>query len=585
MKKSLILAAAMLVQMLSMPVFAAENDNFTVLKVKCDIGQNAFDAGDYDTYDKLVARYADDKTPIAFSSLYDGYMCAAVPTENADRGIEYFISEDKTFNDDPGEENDDGYLFYLMGQLAKRGVISGDNYGNALPHNNVTRAEATAMVMRMMGYGNFDDADSGFDDVPKDSWYAQTVTAARKIGIVSGDSKTEFNPHRNVSREEITAMAARAVVYAGMRNNIEEPEKYLAENVNPADIDDISDWAMNSYAILTYQTIMDYDYIDNGNDVEPTDLIYFKPKQPATRGETAELLWHVVLNDPVFPSETAIKYGFDKGMPIIDGSTSTYPFTDAIYSTLFNNGYTHPQKPLKHSKSHASYQRLINGEVDVIIASVYPAEDIIQMAKDKNVELEMIPIAYDAMVFFTNKDNSAEGLTMEQISDIYVDNKYKNWSELGGPDALLYPYCRNNDSGSHAQMQRHFLNGKEINETIRRESTSVAMADVLTDVMGAQTDNPLGYGLGYSIFYYYNNMNYFINTFDYLKLLSIDGVYPTDETIADGSYPLSNNTYIVFRADEPEDSKARKLADFMLTPLGQQCVEYAGFGPLEKSDE
>ena len=271
-------------------------------------------------------------------------------------------------------------------------------------------------------------------------------------------------------------------------------------------------------------------------------------------------------------------------MPVIDGSTSTYPFTEAIYRNLFSNGYNHPEKPAKHSKSHKTYERLIAGEIDAMIASVYPAEDILALAEENNVELELIPIAYDAMVFFTNKDNPVKGLTTQQITDIYVDNKYSNWKDLGGSDSVLYPYARNYDSGSHAQMERHFLKGKDINDKIRQETTSVSMANVLTDVMGAETEDPKGFGLGYSIYYYFKNMDMFYETDTYLKLLEIDGVAPNDETIADGSYPLSNNTYVVIRKDEPDDSAARKFAEFMLTDLGQQCVEEAGFGPLKKLD-
>ena len=249
---------------------------------------------------------------------------------------------------------------------------------------------------------------------------------------------------------------------------------------------------------------------------------------------------------------------------------------------MFFNGYNHKDKPLKHSKSHATYEKLIDGKIDMMIASVYPAEDILALAKEKNVELELIPIAYDAMVFFTNAQNSSSNLTMQQITDIYVDNKYTNWNEIGGEDALLYPYARNYDSGSHAQMERHFLKGKDINDKIRQETTSISMANVLTDVMGAMTENPKGYGLGYSIYYYFNNMDLFYDTKTNLKLLSVDGVLPSDETIANGTYPLSNNTYIVLRKDEPKDSPARKMAEFMLTEAGQQCVADAGFGPLIK---
>ena len=69
-----------------------------------------------------------------------------------------------------------------------------------------------------------------------------------------------------------------------------------------------------------------------------------------------------------------------------------------------------------------------------------------------------------------------------------------------------------------------------------------------------------------------------------LKLLEINGVYPTDETIADGSYPLSGYNYAVVRADEPKDSPARRMVDFLLSEGGQICVQNAGFGPLDPQD-
>jgi len=313
----------------------------------------------------------------------------------------------------------------------------------------------------------------------------------------------------------------------------------------------------------------------------PITDYYLNPKKSATRFEIADVINRALENLQIYPSQMAVEFGFDKIMPVIDGSTSTLPFTHAVYSSLFEGGYFHPQRPEKHSKSHQSYERLINGEIDMMFASVYPAQDILKLAEEKGVELELIPIAYDAMIFFTNADNPATDLTKEQISDIYVNNAYESWSELGGPDALLYPYCRNNDSGSHAQMERHFLNGNEINEQIRNETTSVTMANVLTDVMSAQTDEPVGYGLGYSIYYYFHNMDMFYGTSTELKLLAIDGVFPTDETIANGTYPLSNNTYVVIRKDQPADSPARKMAQFMLTEQGQECVEAAGFGRLK----
>lgn len=512
------------------------------------------------------ARYKDIKEPITLSMYYDGKIYATIPSKNIDREIEAFLPKDIKFTDYDASK----YEFHAMEVLAQTGVIYGNEKGEAKPFDNVTRAEATAMVMRFIGLEFMPEAHAitNFHDVYKTDWFYPTIMGAYMCGIVKGTSETLFEPYRNVTREELTVMVARALQYANLRCA-------ETDTMNARDKDKISPWAVEAYTYVGGAYISDYDDTDWENPVR-----VLNPQKNAARYDVAYIINHVSGMCQLYPSDEAVKYGFDKEMPKIDGSTSTYPFTRAVYTTLFSNGVSHIDYPKSHSKSHASYQRLINGEVDMLFASVYPASDILKMAEERQVELELIPIAYDAMIFFTNADNSAEGLTKEQITNIYVNDAYENWSEIGGPDALLYPYCRNNDSGSHAQMEKHFLFGNEIHPEVQKE-TSMTMSNVLTDVMRAKTENPLGYGLGYSIYYYYHNMDPFYNTSSQLKLLAIDGIHPTDETIADGTYPLSNNTYIVLRKDTPIDAPARKMAEFMLTEKGQYCVEMAGFGKLK----
>lgn len=523
--------------------------------------------GEYDWRKVVKARYCDTKEPIALSLTYDNWLYATVPSDKADSQIEAFVTEYITFAD-----NDERmYEFHVFEELSRSGVVVGNDKGEANPLKPITRAEATAMLMRFLGLQDDAHTSKRFSDVDESDWYYSVIMSAYTHGLVQGDSEDTFSPQRNITREEFTVMASRAVKYASLG--------YPGDSViTYADYDKVSSWAQESYDMLGSYVQSDYDYADE-MQVEPIRIL--NPRADATRFDVAYLLNNIESFCQVYPSENAIKFGFDKAMPVIDGSTSTYPFTEAVYERLFSNGGNHPDKPSQHSKSHATYQRLINGEIDMSFASVYPASDILAMAEEKGVEIELIPIAYDAMIFFTNAENSAEGLTKEQISNIYVNNAYQNWNELSGPDALLYAYCRNNDSGSHAQMEKHFLNGNDIHPEVQKE-TSFTMSNVLTDVMSAKTETPAGYGLGYSIYYYFNNMDLFYNTKTELKLLAIDGVYPTDETIADGSYPLSNNTYIALAKNSPENSPARKMAEYMLTPSGQDCVESAGFGRLKQ---
>lgn len=571
MKKGLALLLVLVLCLSALPVWAEEPSPFCVVTLPYPEGRELWN-GDFEVYQRMVLRYADTKTVIPLSAYYEDTFFATIPVEHQDRPLEVAIVDEPQFAD--YDEMD--FTFYTMKRAAIEGMIYGDADGKARPRDTITRAEAVTLIMRFLGLDAGEDRQSGFADVPQDAWFAPAVTKARQVGLVMGDSEDIFSPERMVSREEFMVMNARAIWYAELQK-----EPTTVERPDAKDAGRISDWAVPAYSALNGLQIASWEETGEiGADGIPESVAVLSPQQAILRYEAAQLLSDARLSYQIYPSKAAVAYGFDKKMPTIDGSTSSYPFTEAVYRELFLYGYNHPEKPVKHSKSHASYERLIAGEVDMLFAATEPSSDILALAEEQGVALELIPIAYDAMIFFTNAQNPATGLTTQQISDIYVNNAYDNWNQVGGADALLYPYCRNNDSGSHSMMERYFLNGNEIHATIRQETTSVSMANVLTDVMNARTQEPAGFGLGYSIYYYFNSMDPFYNTKSELKLLEIDGVAPNDETIANGSYPLSGNSYIVLRADTPQDAPARKMVEFMLTEKGQECVEAAGFGKL-----
>lgn len=560
---SLVTVLSIILSCFSIPIISDtyEKEDFTYISIPYIV--------DYTNNPVIKARYKDTKEAITLSHTYSDRLYAYVPYENKGREIEAFETTPLSFSD----KLDYDSKFHIMEELSRTSLILGDENRNALPYHNITRAEATAYVMRMLGIKEDDSLSIPFSDVKKDDWFYGVIASSYKYNMILGKSENLFAPNDYITREEIMVILDRAVTYSkmGYPGN---------DNINAVDYNSVSEWAKDAYKRLGNYASTD---VDNTDPENPKRII--KPTSYATRYDVAYTIFNIVTFCVLFPSPEAEEFGFDKFIPVIDGSTSTYPFTEAVYQKLFYNGINHPSKPQMHSKSHQSYEKLIDGEIDMMFASVYPASDILEYAGKKNIELELIPIAYDAMIFFTNADNTLEGLTKEQITEIYVNNSYSNWNELGGPDAVFVPYCRNNDSGSHAQMEKHFLGTNEIHEKIRKETTSETMSNVLTDVMGTKYNTPLSYGLGYSIYYYFNNMDMFYNTKTELKLLSVDGIYPTDETIANGSYPLSNNTYIVLRKDTPENAPVRKMAEFMLTKKGQECVEEAGFGKLMSNEK
>ncbi len=515
----------------------------------------------WDEQQRLVTRFADDGTIIPFSAGVDGNLFATVPEQDAGRPIEFHIADAAAFTDYDQEV----WEFYPVTEAWYQGLLGTFEDGTARPKDYVTRYDAFTGLLRLLGLDPGDDPE----------------TAGRDCGLIPEEIPT-LSPDSGITREELITLCARAQEMAGLVTlNDDATADMVQEKHLYLDSGDISPWALSAYLATEIIYLQDFVMTEELSQMlDPVYEAYAYPQQLITRAQAAQTLIQTRTGRLVYPTKIAMAYGFDKEMPVIDGSTSTYPFTTAIYHNLFSNGWLHEALPTGHSKSHASYQRLIRGEVDAIIASVYPASDILQMASDAGVELELTPIAYDAMVFFTNKDNPVEGLTSGQIREIYVNNTYTTWKDLGGTEAGFAPYCRNNDSGSHAQMERHFLGTDPIHPDIYVES-SISMSDILTDVIAVPHEHPGSFGLGYSIYYYYHNMDQFYGTLHLLKLLAIDGVAPTDETIASGEYPLSNNTYLVVRKDAPADAPARKLAEFMLSEMGQLCVVQAGFGPLD----
>ena len=573
-KLTCLLLCTLLACSLTLPVFAAEaelwsrtepGDKYVTFRLPIE----GYSDLDWRQQSWLYVSYADTGAPVPLTSWdYSGYIFATLPVRDKDRPLKVCQGEEVQYADEMTEW---GYNAPLgADRLTLRGVLQGDGKGNLRSGDTLTRAEAFALITRLLSLEPA--GDPGYADVKPNDWYYNVVSAARAAGIAAADAR--FYPNRPVTRAEFTTMVYRAIKAIGW---VTAPETVSLTHL--ADAAAVPDWAAEAYTVITNQFGI-YDATYSGPYGEEVTL-YANPTRPALRGEVIEMLDYTLRLVPTYPTQAAIDYGFDKEMPVMDGSTSTYPYTRMVYHALFHNAQRHPQYPAAHSKSYPSYQKLIAGENDLLFVAAPPSEAIVAEAKAAGVELELIPIAYDAMVFFTNGENPVAGLTSAQITEIYTKNTVENWSQLGGPDAAFVPYCRNLDSGSQALMERYFLGEEQLHPDILGETVSVAMESIITDVHYAGKTDPLTWALGYSIYYYYQTATWLVlPSEDSLKLLAIDGVLPSEQTIADGSYPLADYNYVVVRKDAATDSPARKLADFMLTPAGQNCVSNAGYGPI-----
>lgn len=283
---------------------------------------------------------------------------------------------------------------------------------------------------------------------------------------------------------------------------------------------------------------------------------------PSTEAPTSEAPTETL------PTLPPMSLNMDKDTyPKVDGATAMRPMSVEIAKRVLCMTDEEADAFIVHNTTAQAYDNLINGNCDVIFVSE-PSDDILQRAADAGVEFEMIGIGRDGFVFVVNQDNSVQSLTVAEIQDIYT-GKITNWSEVGGEDLDIIAYQREENSGSQNLMEKMVMQGLPMIE-VPTELVIESMAGLIDSVATYENSRA---AIGYSIYLYAKEQ--YVK--DSIRFLSIDGVEPTDATIADGSYPLSKIVYAVIRADEPESSPARQLVNWLLTDEGQQAVVAGGY--------
>jgi phosphate transport system substrate-binding protein len=307
---------------------------------------------------------------------------------------------------------------------------------------------------------------------------------------------------------------------------------------------------------------------------------------------------------------TASKLALKNNLPRLDGATALYPlyasFVHAVYpgaifdfkkygnyrevyNALLHWGYI-PNAELMRSvfsdlfypadndfeslvqcnKTGRAYERLINGETDIIFC-YEPSNAELQAAAEKGLDFNLTPIGEDSFVFIVNEKNVITNITQRQIRDIYT-GRATSWKNISGIDEPVIPYQRPENSGS----QTIFL------KIMENESPKIPIFDQkyipghMFGMIEKITSDYYNYNsaIGYTFSFYLNSM--YGNSG--VKSLSIDGVAPTKENIQQKKYPYVQTIYAITAGNESENTKA--FISWIRSEQGQELVEKTGYVPL-----
>lgn len=262
--------------------------------------------------------------------------------------------------------------------------------------------------------------------------------------------------------------------------------------------------------------------------------------------------------------ESSLK--LNDNLPVLDGAAALVP----VYASIIHNVYPEGSvtydggefsddnfygenfakgSKMQYKNTVRGYQAIVDGDTDILFCAAPSAEQK-AYAEEKGVELVYVPVGLEGFVFFVNEKNPVENLTTQQVRDIY-SGKYKNWSQVGGPNRTINPVTRLEGSGSQSAMNT-FMG-----------DTKIAPKSPLAIIGGS---------IGFSFRYYMDG----IVANSGVKMLSLNGIYPSAVNIQNGTYPIIAKFYAIYRADN-DNENIPVLIDWLLSEEGQILIEKTGY--------
>lgn len=205
--------------------------------------------------------------------------------------------------------------------------------------------------------------------------------------------------------------------------------------------------------------------------------------------------------------------------------------------------------------SGAGIQAVSEGRCDMGLSSR-------DLKSEEAQNLNATVIAIDGIAMIVNPDNPIADLTIEQIAKIYT-GEVTNWNEVGGNDAPIVLIGREAASGTRDGFESITKTKDKCQYTQELTSTG----DVVQTV--SSNPNAIGYASLASVK-------------DTVKLLSVEGVTPTNETIQNGTYKIQRDFVFVTPKNKQLSEAAQAFMDYASSAEADEMITKAGAVPVKR---
>ncbi|MDL2270886.1 phosphate ABC transporter substrate-binding protein, partial [Methanobrevibacter sp. OttesenSCG-928-I08] len=165
--------------------------------------------------------------------------------------------------------------------------------------------------------------------------------------------------------------------------------------------------------------------------------------------------------------------------------------------------------------------------------------------------LKEYKLGNDGIVIVTNNQNTISDLSTEQLKDIF-SGKVTNWNQVGGSDGEIHVVTREEGSGTLDAFESIVMgDAKIISNAVVQSSTEAVKQSV------SQDPNAIGFIS-------------FANMGDEVKSISVNGVMPSEETLADNSYEIQRPFLLLTKGEPSGDVK--DFIDWVMSDEGSKIL-------------
>jgi len=282
----------------------------------------------------------------------------------------------------------------------------------------------------------------------------------------------------------------------------------------------------------------------------------------------SSLLWIAFLSVMFIILVSAGGFSLNTDVVAISGSTTVLPLVQSIVEKYYLEENKDVGISVKGGGSGTGISELVDKNCDIAMSSRAIKPQEIENANAKGAVPKEYILAYDGITVIVHPSNPVDSLTLGQLQKIYA-GEITNWKEVGGKDAAIAVISRDSASGTQEYFKEIVMKDKEFRSDMITQSATGAVIQE-----AAQNEKAIGFiGTAYQ-------------SSSAKKIgINVDGtvVYPTEENILNGKYPISRALYL-YTQDNPSQN-VQDFMDYVLGPKGQQIVKDMGYVPILKEEE